>query len=401
MLSTLRAILIRWLGGNNDLPGRQNKDAESVEMHQVVNLEVEEKKNRTLSLNSALLIEEKKIHDHVVEVHPEYLNEVVLKILQTDDIYDSIDRMISENAIHPVDVASLYVLLSDYFGSKEDKLTAVNFLNMARDTCNEDYKKIHELLTKKYIALRHSVDAFDIIVNLFLSENLPDLNEQEKKSVRDSYGDMKNIFQSKVAHGHDLLISYCRKNWIELSSNVSDRELVLIEIGSTRENVPGQGSSRIIANFCKEKHINFISVDMDPHNTTMAQKLFLSLKTNFKAINMKGEDYLRGFEGAMDFVFLDAYDFDHGKHSALRQSRYEKYLGSNINDTECHRMHLDCAQSVAKKLSPHGLICVDDTWLENGCWTAKGTLAMPYLLANGFEVLEARNRAALLARVPR
>ena len=41
---------------------------------------------------------------------------------------------------------------------------------------------------------------------------------------------------------------------------------------------------------------------------------------------------------------------------------------------------------------------VDDTWLENDAWAAKGTLAVPYLLANGFEVLEARNRAAVLAR---
>jgi hypothetical protein len=36
--------------------------------------------------------------------------------------------------------------------------------------------------------------------------------------------------------------------------------------------------------------------------------------------------------------------------------------------------------------------------MEDGRWSAKGTLAMPYLLANGFELVEARNRAALLRR---
>lgn len=61
-------------------------------------------------------------------------------------------------------------------------------------------------------------------------------------------------------------------------------------------------------------------------------------------------------------------------------------------------MHLDCAQSVKAKLATNGLVCVDDTWLENGAWTAKGTLAMPYLLAQGFVTLEARNRAVLLVR---
>jgi hypothetical protein len=126
--------------------------------------------------------------------------------------------------------------------------------------------------------------------------------------------------------------------------------------------------------------------------------MFKELNLSFEAITMKGEDYLRDYDGNFDFIFLDAYDFDHGGHSKLRQSRYEKFLGASIDDTECHRMHLDCAKSVVKKLSARGLVCVDDTWLEDGSWTAKGTLAMPYLLENGFHVLEARNRAALLVR---
>jgi hypothetical protein len=52
-----------------------------------------------------------------------------------------------------------------------------------------------------------------------------------------------------------------------------------------------------------------------------------------------------------------------------------------------------------QKLSPDGLVCFDDTWIEDGLWVAKGTTAMPYLLENGFEVVEARNRAAILRRV--
>ena len=113
---------------------------------------------------------------------------------------------------------------------------------------------------------------------------------------------------------------------------------------------------------------------------------------------MKGEDYLKKYEGALDFVFLDAYDFDHGNHSEIRQSRYEQFLGSRIDELQCHHMHLDCAQSVLAKLTPDGLLCVDDTWLDNGKWAAKGTLAMPFLLSNGFTLLEARNRAALLGK---
>ena len=195
------------------------------------------------------------------------------------------------------------------------------------------------------------------------------------------------------------MLTYLKDNIFRLASSIKGRKPVLIEIGTTRENVPGQGSTRKIAEFCKLKNIHFITVDMDPHNTFVAANMFKKLNVSFEAINMKGEDFLRGYEGDFDFVFLDAYDFDHGGHSELRQSRYRKFLGASIDEIECHKMHLDCAKSVLKKLSSVGLVCVDDTWLEDGLWTAKGTLAMPYLLENGFNLLEARNRSALLNRV--
>src|SRR3546814_20414765 len=85
------------------------------------------------------------------------------------------------------------------------------------------------------------------------------------------------------------------------------------------------------------------------------------------------------------FVFLDAYDFDHGKHSELRQSRYKKFLGSEIDEIACHEMHLDCAKSVNMKTAAGGLVCLDDPWIADGKWFAKGTLAVPYLLDPGFE----------------
>jgi hypothetical protein len=124
------------------------------------------------------------------------------------------------------------------------------------------------------------------------------------------------------------------------------------------------------------------------------------MQVDFQALTAKGEDYLRERRDPVDFVFLDAYDFDHGKHSELRQSRYVKFLGSRIDEQACHEMHLDCARSLVRLLSPDGVVCVDDTWLEDGRWSAKGTLAMPFLLDHGFELVDARNRATLLRRLP-
>jgi hypothetical protein len=201
-------------------------------------------------------------------------------------------------------------------------------------------------------------------------------------------------------HGHTLLLSHLgRLSLADTAKDATGRQRVLVEVGTTRERVPGQGSTMKIARFCAARAIHMITVDMDPHNGTVARRDFDRAGFSFEAVTAKGEEYLETGDSPIDYAFLDAYDFDHGKHSDLRQSRYETFLGSRISDRECHEMHLRCAKALVRRLSPDGLICVDDTWLDAaGKWTAKGALAVPYLLENGFELIRADNRAALLRR---
>lgn len=201
---------------------------------------------------------------------------------------------------------------------------------------------------------------------------------------------------SDQEHGHALLMAHWQTN---PPADIG-RKRKLIEVGTTREEVPGQGSTRKLAEVCKNLGLDFVTVDMDPRNGREAQQMFDRMGYDFKAVTSKGEDFLAAYDGEIDFVFLDAYDFDHGMHSEIRQSRYEKFLGSRIDEEACHKMHLDCAEALITKLAPDGLICFDDTWQDDdGNWTAKGTTAMPFLLANGFEVIRKENRAALLKRV--
>ena len=64
-----------------------------------------------------------------------------------------------------------------------------------------------------------------------------------------------------------------------------------------------------------------------------------------------------------------------------------KILVSHVDDT-------------LEKLNKNDVICVDDTWLdEDENWTAKGTLAVPYLFSIGFKIIEKRNKAVLLRGV--
>lgn len=330
---------------------------------------------------------------------PEAIVRLVDDCLAADDALEAIDRLLASQALGADDTFLFFLLLSDRFREEKDTLTALHFLNCARESTSVANSERYPLLAKRFIRLGRASEAADLFVQHSLTQATEsDFSDEDRKALSRSYESARAAQMEKAEHGHELLLAHLRSNLSALLAEAKDRELILIEIGTTRENVPGQGSTRKIADFCKEHAIHFITVDMDPHNTRVAGSMFDEICPSFEAITGKGEDYLRDYVGYFDIIFLDAYDFDHGRHSRLRQSRYEKFLGAPVDDGECHRMHLDCARSVASKLSPNGLVCIDDTWLEDGQWTAKGTLAMPYLLEHGFRLLDARNRAALLCR---
>jgi predicted O-methyltransferase YrrM len=299
----------------------------------------------------------------------------------------------------PDDRLQLLMLLSDNMLARDDRVTALHFLQSARWFVDDAQAETRAELMKKLVALGAPHSAMDIAMADVLDGETQPGQAAVAQLLRKTYEGMRHAATSRTEHGHELLLAYLEARRTRLQQLAAPRQLTLIEIGTTREDVPGQGSTLKLAQYCLQHQLHFVTVDMDPHNTRMALATFQRLgATAFEAVTMKGEDYLRQREGDIDLVFLDAYDFDHGKHSELRQSRYEKYLGARIDEQACHRMHLDCAQTLVSKLWAHGVVCVDDTWQEDGSWTAKGTLAMPHLLAQGFRVVDARNRAALLVR---
>lgn len=316
--------------------------------------------------------------------------------LSSDDVHSAVDAMLKNVAIH-ADVLCLFMLgLAESFAAKQDKVTATHFLRNA--ICHFD--TLTAKMQAKFLALLVKVDRADTAADITVGRAIRGLSpvkvdDVTAKAIQKCYEDVRSAHDKKSEHGHDLLLDWLSKNISKLST--IDAKRVVIEIGTTREDVPGQGATAKIAHFCAESGLDFITVDMDPHNTSMAKLFFDRNNMPFSAVTQTGEEFLKNYSGRMDFVFLDAYDFDHGKHSELRQSRYERFLGHRINEQKCHQMHLDCAESVSKKLQPDGVVCIDDTWRdEKNQWTAKGTLAVPYLLNAGYRLIEARNRAALL-----
>jgi tetratricopeptide (TPR) repeat protein len=329
---------------------------------------------------------------------PTWIDGLVEQCMSAADVHEVVDSTLAQLLGTAQERVQFLMGLATAFERRGDKLTAVHFLNHAREQAAGTTQALRQSLAGRLVALGQADVALDLLVEDTLVA-LPGAQfENLGRPIRQAYAGLREAEQARREHGHELLLSYLKLQLPAIRREAGTRSLSMVEIGTTRENVPGQGSTRKLAEFCHSSDVGFVTVDMDPHNAHVATELFARMGVRFEALAAKGEDYLARRLEPVDFVFLDAYDFDHGKHSELRQSRYQKFLGSRIDEEACHRMHLDCAQSLLRLLTRYGVVCIDDTWLENGHWTAKGTLAMPYLLENGFELIEARNRAALLRR---
>lgn len=320
--------------------------------------------------------------------------EVVNRCIEAEDYYLCIDKVLLSDENSKRKKFLFCCLMADIQHAKGNNLEAISLLNRAKLFIEQESSEAeHQLkiLSQKAAKLNQEFLALDFLLESikFSKDYLP--NQKEK--ILRAYSELKKDLVHRRQHGQDLLIQRLEQ------LPPSDKKLILVEIGTTREDVPGQGSTLQLAELCRRKNIHFITVDMDPHNTAWADFQLKQVDPSFEAINMKGEDYLEQHCPEFDFIFLDAYDFDHGKHSHLRQSRYEKFLGERINEELCHQMHLKCAKEIVRKLRPNGLVCIDDTWLDDtGNWTAKGALAVPYLLEHNFEIVEMRNRAVLMRR---
>lgn len=303
------------------------------------------------------------------------------------DAFDTACDQLSDS-----DAALACLGASAHFYALGDRLLGLNFVGNALLRAPLEASWLRVLAAAAYSDMNDGSSAFMALASEALSPGV--LDDKTRTTLSNL---LDQVMGTKVKdHGHILLLDELGKN----PPPKTERARVMIEIGTTRELVVGQGSTQKLAGLCAEHGISFITVDMDPRNTRNAARMFAREGLNCQAVTSKGEDFLAQYDGMIDYVFLDAYDFDHGNHSEVRQDRYQKFLGGRIEEEQCHQMHLECAEALIGKMAPDGLICFDDTWTTpEGAWTAKGTTAMPYLLENGFELIEARNNAALLRSV--
>lgn len=201
----------------------------------------------------------------------------------------------------------------------------------------------------------------------------------------------------EVEHGHELMMAVLADQEQETPGALAGK--TLIEIGTTRENVPAQGSTQKLAVFTALTGMRFVTVDMDPANTKAAAGVLRYLNPAAQAVSARGENFLPAHPGPLEYVYLDAFDFDHPNHSETRRERYRNILHTDITDPACWKMHEDCAVTLAARMGVGGVVVLDDTWTnERGEYEGKGKLAMPLLLTSGFEIIARTKRTVALRR---
>jgi hypothetical protein len=160
-----------------------------------------------------------------------------------------------------------------------------------------------------------------------------------------------------------------------------------VEIGTSRNG--DDGSTRILSDWCN----HLITVDIDPVNCKFVCELKLP---NVEVVNSKGEDYLRQRIYGMrpiSLLYLDNFDWDWhpDRTEAFVFEQQERYtdLGLVMNNVNSQSAHLTQMILALPHMAERCLVVCDDTWFNQwwGHYSGKSGAVVPYLLANGFEVL--------------
>lgn len=162
-----------------------------------------------------------------------------------------------------------------------------------------------------------------------------------------------------------------------------------VEIGSSRRG--DDGSTLVISQWATGQNQRLDTIDFDP--LVCAAMAHLDLK-NTNIINQTGEEYLKRSKEQISFLYLDNFDWDwhplHTESWVLNQiERYDK-LGFTMNNVNCQAVHLQQAILAADCMTDKALVICDDTWFVPGwgVWCGKSGAAVPYLISQGFRVLE-------------
>lgn len=165
-----------------------------------------------------------------------------------------------------------------------------------------------------------------------------------------------------------------------------------VEVGTSRNG--DDGSTRTIAEWAAQYNQKLYTVDIDPDNINFVTKFNIP---NLRTWLGTGEDFFRRWAtdiGTISFLYLDNFDWDwHPENPEPfvleQQTRYNE-LGFVMNNVNSQRAHLEQMMAALPLMAEKSVVVLDDTWYNQwwGHYSGKGGAVVPYLLANGYKIIE-------------
>jgi hypothetical protein len=159
-------------------------------------------------------------------------------------------------------------------------------------------------------------------------------------------------------------------------------EGIAVEVGTDR----GEGSTGWLAEYLADKTTKFYTIDSCPY----AARSLLG-RDDVTVICAPGEKWLDVLpaDTVIAFAYLDGYDIEREDHTERWEAEY-KYMGYPNGHTAemCVTSCLMQAMSIHERSTKGTIIILDDTAFHWHTVFGKGALAVPYLISQGFVVLE-------------
>ena len=175
---------------------------------------------------------------------------------------------------------------------------------------------------------------------------------------------------------------------------------VIVEIGSDR----WEGSSAYFADLANTHDMRFITVDLDPGAGVRLRKTIAYEHVQLvEFVQAEGTAWSKQYLGpAIKALYLDNFDWDWStnRQSEMIEQQREWYSsqGITMSNLNSQTSHITQMVNLLPHMSAQCVVCVDDTYEYNGVFIGKGGAVVPYLLGQGFDLVEASDYGVILGR---
>jgi len=183
-----------------------------------------------------------------------------------------------------------------------------------------------------------------------------------------------------------------------LSGTFNDE--VIVEIGSDRF----EGSSYYFADLANQCGMKFVTVDLDAGAVGRARReIPAEWLHNCEFVCAEAVEWTKNTTlKNIKVLYLDNFDWDWStnRQSEMIEQQRQWYSsrGITMSNLDSQTSHVTQMVNLLPHMSVQCVICVDDTYEYNGVFIGKGGAVVPYLLGQGFGLLQTGDYGVILGR---